>query len=105
MAGPGNGARRFEVDCSGALAKTIRRIHRQASLQGRGKAVTKAFRQIIRRLEIDPFQTGEPAYRLPSLRMQVRTVIVRPLVVDFAICEDWPLVFIKGVKLLSAQGP
>jgi hypothetical protein len=26
------------------------------------------------------------------------------LVVDFAISEDRPLVFIKGVKLLSAQG-
>jgi hypothetical protein len=36
--------------------------------------------------------------------MQVRTVIIRPVVVDFGVCEDRPLVFIKGVKLLSAQG-
>jgi hypothetical protein len=102
MAGPGNGARHFEVHCSGALTATIRRIHRRAWRQGRGQAVTRAFRQIIRRLERDPFSVGEPAYRLPGLRMQVRTVIIRPLAIDFAIWEDRPLVFIKGVKLLSA---
>ena len=103
MAGPGNGARRFEVHCSVALAATIRRVHRQAWRQGRGRAFTRAFRQIVRRLELDPSDTGEPAYRLPGLRMQVRTAVVRPLVVDFAVCEDRPLVFIKGVKLLAAQ--
>jgi hypothetical protein len=54
-------------------------------------------------LEIDPLDVGEPAYRLPTLRMQVRTVIVRPLVVDFGVCEDQPDVFIKGVKLLSDE--
>jgi hypothetical protein len=101
MTGPGNGARRFEVHCSVAISNTIRLIHRQAWPQGRGKAVTRALRQIVRRLEHDPFQTGEPAYRLPGLRMQVRTVIIRPLVIDFAVCEDQPLVFIKGVKLLA----
>jgi hypothetical protein len=103
MAGPSNGARHFEVHCSGAMTDTIRRIHRQAWLQGRGNAVTRALRHSIRRLELDPFQVGEAAYHLPGLRMQVRTVSVRPLIVDYAICEDRPLVFIKGVKLLSAQ--
>ena len=60
--------------------------------------------RFLERLEIDPFHAGESAYRLPGLRMQVRTPIVPPIVVDFAVCEDQPLVFIKGVKLLSAQG-
>jgi hypothetical protein len=63
--------------------------------------VTRHERHIIHCLEHDSYQTGEPAYRLPGLHMQVRTVIVRPLVVDYAICEDLPLVFIKGVKPLS----
>jgi hypothetical protein len=46
---------------------------------------------------------GEPIYRLPALRMQVRTIVVRPLVVDFVVCEDQPLVFLKVVSLLSKQ--
>jgi hypothetical protein len=33
--------------------------------------------------------------------MRVRTVACRPLVVDFAVSEDRPPVFIKGVKLLD----
>jgi hypothetical protein len=102
MTARGNGARRYQVHCSKAITREIRRVHRRATRQGRGKAVTRAFRRIVRRLEIDPFHAGEAAYRLPGLRMQVRTTIVQPIVVDFAVCEDHPLVFIKGVKLLTA---
>jgi hypothetical protein len=101
MSGPGNGARRFTLHHSGAIAAAIRRLHRRAWRQGRGTAVTRALRQIVRRLQLDPFHVGEPAYRLPGLRLHVRSVIVRPLVVDFAVSEDHPVVFIKGVKLLS----
>ena len=105
MAGPaGNGVRRFEVHCSGAMAETIRRVLRQAARQGRGQAMIAAFAEVVLRLRVDPFHTGEAAYGLPGLRMQVRSVAVVPLAVGFAVCEDRPLVFIKGVTLLSAGG-
>ncbi len=103
MSVAGNGSRRYEVHCSDFMGKVIRRVHRRGSQQGRGQAVTRALRQIIRRLEIDPFSVGEPSYRLPGLHMQVQTTVIRPLVVDFGICEDRPIVFIKGVRLLSAS--
>lgn len=103
MAAPSNGSRRYEVHISAALAATLRSLRRRTSRAGRGSLVSKAFRRIVSRLEIDPLDVGEPAYRLPTLRMQVRTVIVRPLVVDFGVCEDQPDVFIKGVKLLSDE--
>jgi len=60
-----------------------------------------ALRRIYERLEQDPDSIGEPLYRLPGLRMRVRTVVVAPLVVDYAVSEDRPLVFIKLVRLLS----
>jgi hypothetical protein len=101
MSDPGNGSRRYAVHLSGAVAETLRRVHRRATRQGQGKTVTNALRRIVQSLEIDPFRVGEPVYLLPGLRMQVRTTITRPLVVDFAVCEDRPLVCIKGVKLLS----
>jgi len=103
MADPGNGASRFQVHCSGAILDVITSVHRVASRRGIGNAVTRAFRQIIRRLEADPFQVGEPEYRLPGLRMQIRRTILSPLVVEFGVCEDRLLVFIKGVKLLSGK--
>jgi len=99
----GNGSRLFVVHCSGAIAKAIRLVHEQATDEGRGPEVTKALRQIIHRLEREPFDVGEPVYRLPSLKMQVRATVIRPLAVDFGVCEDQPLVFVKGVKLLSLK--
>jgi hypothetical protein len=104
MTAPSNGPRRYEVHGSASIAAAIRRVHRKASRQGRGEMVLRALREILHRLELDPFDAGEPEYRLPSLQMQVRTVSIRPLVVNFAVCEDRPLVFLRVVKLLSEKG-
>jgi hypothetical protein len=93
----------YEVHGSGAIAVLLRRIQRQATREGRGGQVLAAIRQIYQRLHTDPMNFGEPAYRLPGLRMQVRTAAVRPLIVDFGVCEDRPMVFIKGIKLLSGR--
>lgn len=92
----------YEVHNSGAIARAFQRLQRQASREGRGQALLAAARQVYDRLRKDPMELGEPLYRLPVLRMQLRFVAVRPLYVDFAVCEDRPLVFIKAVKLLSA---
>jgi hypothetical protein len=92
---------RWEVICSPVNAEIFRQLQRQASETGRGKAMVSAFRQIVERLQRDPTEAGEPSYRLPAMRMQIRRIVVRPLVVDFAVSEDRPLVFIKGAFLLS----
>lgn len=63
--------------------------------------MASAFQQILERLQRDPTEAGEPSYRLPAMKLQVRRVVVRPLVVDFAVSEDHPIVFIKGASLLS----
>src|SRR5437016_2450565 len=88
----------YEVHCSGVIAKSLRKIQRQASHEGRGDEVIAIFRQTLERLKREPGRFGEPLYRLPVLRMEVRAVVVLPLVVHFALCEDHPLVFIKGVE-------
>ncbi|TMQ30437.1 MAG: hypothetical protein E6K70_24170 [Planctomycetota bacterium] len=97
-----NGAPRWEVHASGSIAKDLQRIQRRAARQGRGEHVLAAMRQIYRRLQRNPRAAGEPSYYLPGLRMRIRTITVRPLVVHFGVCDDRPLVFIKGVKLLSS---
>jgi hypothetical protein len=104
MSERGNGARRYAVHCSGAVTAAIRRAHRKAMRRGQGPALTQALSQIVDRLAMAPLRVGEPLYRLHQLRMQVRTIAVRPIAVDFAVCEDRPLVFIKGIRLLSARG-
>jgi hypothetical protein len=104
MPEPANGGRRYQVHGSGLIVQSLRRIQRQAVRQGRGEEVLSAFRQIARQLQREPLRAGEPLYRLPGMRMQIRSVAVRPLVVDFGVCEDQPLVFLRAVKLLAAPG-
>jgi hypothetical protein len=98
---PGNGNPSYEVYCSGAVAKTVREVYEQASRQGRGKEMVSAFHQAFQRLRQNPHSFGEPLYRLPILRMLVCAAVIRPIAIDFAICTDRPMVFIKNVTLLS----
>ncbi|MBL8796206.1 MAG: hypothetical protein JNM56_20070 [Planctomycetia bacterium] len=89
------------MDWSAVVAESFRDLQRQASRAGVGEPLLSAFKQIVERLHNDPMEAGEPLYRLPVLRMQVRCVVIRPLIVHYAVCEEQPLVIIKGGKLLS----
>jgi hypothetical protein len=102
MPDPTQGGQGYEVHGSQKIVEDFRRVQRQAAAEGRGEQALSAVKRIYRQLQQHPTDAGEPAYRLPGLRMQVRTIVIRPLVVDYAVCEDRPIVFIKGVKLLPA---
>jgi hypothetical protein len=101
MSSPGSESGGYQVHNSIAIAQAFLQLQRRATREGRGPEVLQAAREIYDRLCVDPFEFGEPLYNLPNLRMQVRTVLIRPLNVDYAVCEDRPLVFIKEVRLLS----
>lgn len=98
---PANGGPRYEVYCAAAVAKSIQQVQEQASEEGRGQQVLDAFRHAIERLQRDPKRFGERLFRLPFMRMHVCTAVIRPIAIDFAVCTDRPMVFIKSVKLLS----
>lgn len=96
-----NGNYPFQLELSAAIAEVIRQLQRRASREGRGKEFLLAMRRVVERLRRDPTDFGEPLYRLPALRMQIRCAAVGLLGLDFGVCEDRPLVFIKSVKLLA----
>jgi hypothetical protein len=102
MPAPASNGGFYEVHCSGAIGKALRRVQRRANQDGRGPQALAAIRRILKRLREAPMQFGEPLYRLPVLRMQIRSGVIPPLVIHFAVCEDQPLVFIKGVALLDS---
>jgi len=58
---------------------------------------------MTRRLINNPRNVGEPLYTLPALRLQVRHAAIGPLLIDFAVHDRMPLVFIKGVSLLPGK--
>jgi hypothetical protein len=93
---------RYEVLCSTAIAQQIKDLQERASAEGRGAQFLRALRSIARHLTYDPNNFGEPLYRLPALRTDVRVGVVLPLSIDFAVSEERQVVFIKGVKLFRA---
>jgi hypothetical protein len=94
---------RFEVHCSKANARNLTQIQKRAKEQGRGAEALSAIRAILHRLSFEADEFGEPLYRLPDLRLQVRQAAIGPLLIYFGVREDRPLVFIKGVKLLPGE--
>lgn len=104
MAQLGNGGPHYTVHGSRKIAKDIRRIQRLAKQQGRGAMALAAIKQIHLRLHEDPLSLGEPLYHLAALGLEVRTCVIRPINIDFAVDKVRFLVFIKGVKLLTEIG-
>ena len=102
MSRRGNGqAGPYDVRMSALTRGVVRRLHRQALQAGTGHRFLAAFREIIGRLHNDPLTFGEPIYRLPVLELLVRHAVLLPIVVDYAVHEDRPLVFVRGFKVLS----
>jgi hypothetical protein len=92
MSQPNGEKRRYRVLGSEQVVQALRAFQVQAANEGRGEDALAAIRKIIKQLQENPHEVGEPLYRLPSLRMQICSVTVRPLVVGFGICEDRPIV-------------
>jgi hypothetical protein len=91
----------FDVQLTGLARERLREMHRREAEAGRGQQLVSAFRQIVRRLQHEPLVFGDPLYRLPALRTLVCQGTVYPLIVDYAVHEDHPLVFIRGFHLLT----
>jgi hypothetical protein len=91
----------YQVHNSGAIARAFLQLQHRAIREGRGTEMLSAAREIYEHLRRHPNEFGEPLYRLPNLCMSVRNGVIRPLYIDYAVCEDRPLVFIKAVRLLS----
>jgi hypothetical protein len=102
MTTQGNGQRvPYNVHMSAQNAAELKQQHLDAAQQGWGQQFVSTVRQIVERLRNDPLEFGEPLYRLPSLKLQVRQAVMARLVVTYAIHEERPLVFIRGFKVLS----
>jgi hypothetical protein len=95
----------YEVHNSGVVFQALQRLQRLAAREGRRDKFLWALRQVHQRLRWDPTGFGEPLYQLPALRIEIRHGAIRPLFVDFAVCQDRPLVFIRGVALLPEKEP
>ena len=102
MSSPGDGQPlRYNVHISGQTQSALQQLHLQARAAGRSKRFLAAVQQIIERLQNEPLNLGEPLYGLPALQLLVCQAVVDFVVVDYAVHEERPLVFIRGFKLLG----
>jgi hypothetical protein len=102
MTSQGNGQPvRYDVSMSQRTRTVLKELHARAAQAGRGSEFLATFRQVVERLRTDPLNFDEPQYRLPALQLLMCQGIVSGLVVDFAVHEHLPLVFIREVRSLS----
>ena len=104
MSSPNGGTRHYRVQFTASTSARLKELVKKAIGIGLGQKALSAAKAIIRHLQSRPTEFGEPLYRLPALKLQVRVGIVRPLVVHYAVHEEKPLVFIKGFAPLPRTG-
>jgi hypothetical protein len=91
----------YEVHFSAHIARQVRDLHAWALRNALGDIVVTTFEAAMARLQSNPTDFGEPLYRLPALRMQLRCAVVPPLIIHFGVCEDRATVYVKGVESLG----
>ena len=102
MSTQGNGAPRpFSVHMAQAIRAQVVELHARALSAGAGQRFVAAFKTVVERLRSDPLVFGEELYYLPALKLHIRQAVVTPVVVDYAVHSEKPLVFIRGIKVLS----
>ncbi len=102
MNGQGNGQRTpYQVILTQRSKESIARAHQQAVQVGKGQEFLDTMRAINERLRNATEQFGDPHYRLPLLKLLVYQAALSRVVVDYAIHQERPLVFVRSVKLLS----
>lgn len=95
-----NGAH-YEVSISGAVRQRLQELKEVAEAQGNGPAFVEAFKAIVRRLQTDPNEFGEPTNELNEARLTKRIGIIPPLAVDYGVHWSRPVVFLTGLRYLG----
>src|SRR5262245_3551788 len=102
MTSQGNGQTiEYDVRMSEHTRAELKLQQWEASQAGIGEQFLSALRLIEERLRTNPMSLREPRYRLPALQLLICQAVVSPLVVEYAIHEALPLVFIRNFKVLS----
>jgi len=79
MSSAGASGEEFEVHNSASIARAFVRLQRRAAREGRGVEVLEAAKEMYERIRTSAREFGEPLYRLPALRMEIRCAVIRPL--------------------------
>jgi hypothetical protein len=82
----------------------LKELLARAADVGLDEEVFRAIKRIQHQLTHDPLGFGEPLYRLPNMKLEVRLGIVPPLAVQYAVHQEQPFVYLKVVTPLASSG-
>jgi hypothetical protein len=102
MTSQGNGQpRTYKVSMSEQNRDLVKQKQREATQAGNGEQFLAAWRIIVERLRTDPLSFGDLLYHLPALKLLVYRAVVASVVVEYAVHDEKPVVFIRVFKVLS----
>ena len=85
---------------SGELRERIKACYHEAVKENHQQEFLAALTEINRRLTEEPIEFGDPLYRLPLLKLQIRSAAIRPVFVEYGVSEEHPLVVLRRIKLM-----
>ncbi|MBM4072436.1 MAG: hypothetical protein FJ271_26430 [Planctomycetes bacterium] len=95
-----NGTPEFKVVISKSLRQLLAHLHGIAFARGMGSQFVQSLRTIDEGLRRVPISFGDPLFRLPALKLSVYIRAVFPIVVDSGVHEQFPLVIVRGFRLM-----
>jgi hypothetical protein len=94
----GNG-QHYQISFFGTLAQELKKLKKRANAAGLGSAYVAALEYAIFRMQHDPWGFGELKALLQHARLHIHVAVIKPLIIEFGIHEDKPIVLIKSVRL------
>ena len=92
----------FQVRMSELVRAQFKRLKIEAIQQGQEGSFISAVRALHDRLQKDPTGFGQPLFSLPALDMVVYIATVYPLVVQYGVHGQKPLVVIRYARAYSS---
>ncbi|MFO0967659.1 MAG: hypothetical protein U0793_19025 [Gemmataceae bacterium] len=97
----GNGEPSYFLSISGALRAHIRELAAEAKARGIAVNLRNSLVEILRRLEKDPNEFGEPSHGMPNSPLKVRRGALAPLHVRYAVHEEKRTVILLNIRMLA----
>ncbi len=94
---------RFRVGMLELAKQQLRDVAKSLAEDGSESDVAAAFRKMLRRLERDPREYGEPLFHYRKLKMTVRCAAAMPLYVVYGVHDEQPVVVIRRIAALSTD--
>ena len=98
----GTSGPRFRVSMLESAKAQLREIADFVAEGGSNSDIAAAFRKMLRRLERDPREFGEPLFHYRQSKMTVRCAASHPLYIVYGVHDEQSIVVVRLVVSLAA---